>query len=122
MADDKMEFEQMYTSFRPTIYRYLTRLVGMQEAEDLTQEVFIKVEKALPTFRQEAQLSTWLYRIATHVAIDRMRQPSFRRELTSEQAAGTAAEPTGTKAGVAADTCSLEEQVGHRETSTVSAR
>lgn len=116
MVNDKVDFEQIYTSFRSTIYRYLTRLVGTQEAEDLTQDVFIKVEKALPAFRQEARLSTWLYRIATHAAIDRMRQPSYRRELASEQADGTAAEPIGTKAG-SANPCSLEEQVMHRETS-----
>lgn len=113
MVHDKVDFEQIYASFQPTIYRYLTRLVGTHEAEDLTQEVFIKVEKALPTFRKEAQLSTWLYRIATHAAIDRMRQPSFRRELASEQAD----EPTRIKAG-SANPCSLEEQVMHQETST----
>lgn len=116
MVHDKVDFAQMYASFRPVIYRYLTRLTGSHEAEDLTQEVFIKVEKALPAFRQEAQLSTWLYRIATHAAIDRMRQPSFRRELAGDQV-DAAAEPAGTKAAVAADTCSPEEQVMHRETS-----
>lgn len=72
---------------------YLTRLVGTSEAEDLIQEVFIKVEKAIKTFCQEAQLSTWLYRIATNAAIDRMRQPYYRREL-NEQSTATA-EPTG---------------------------
>jgi RNA polymerase sigma-70 factor, ECF subfamily len=42
--------------------------------------VFIKAGTALSTFRNESQVSTWLYRIATNAAVDRMREPSFRRE------------------------------------------
>jgi len=55
-------------------------LVGEHEAEDLTQEVFVKVSRALTTFRGESQLSTWLYRIATNAAIDKMRSLSFRQD------------------------------------------
>jgi RNA polymerase sigma-70 factor (ECF subfamily) len=54
-------------------------LVGEYEAEDLTQEVFIRINHALKTFRGESQLSTWIYRIATNAAIDRMRSPTFQR-------------------------------------------
>lgn len=73
-----MDFRQIHADFRPKILRYLTRLVGAQEAEDLTQEVFVRVSRALHTFRGESQLSTWIYRIATNVALDRMRAPSYK--------------------------------------------
>ena len=43
MNDIDNEFEQLYTEFQPKIHRYLVRMVGEQEAEDLTQEVFIKL-------------------------------------------------------------------------------
>ncbi len=73
------DFQRIHAEFRPKIQRYLTRLVGAQEAEDITQEVFVKISQALHTFRGDSQLSTWVYRIATNAALDRMRQPSFRR-------------------------------------------
>jgi RNA polymerase sigma-70 factor, ECF subfamily len=57
----------------------LTRLVGATDAEDLTQEVFVKVGQALPSFRGESKVSTWIYRIATNTAFDRLRSPSFQR-------------------------------------------
>ena len=79
MSANEFEFRQIHDAFRPKIYRYLTRLVGEPEAEDLTQEVFVKVSQAMNTFRGEAQLSTWLYRIATNAAIDKTRSPSFRQ-------------------------------------------
>jgi RNA polymerase sigma-70 factor (ECF subfamily) len=75
-----LEFDAVYEAYRPRIQRYLTRLVGEVDAEDLTQEVFVRVDRGLKDFRGESQLSTWLYRIATHAAIDRMRMPAFRAE------------------------------------------
>jgi RNA polymerase sigma-70 factor (ECF subfamily) len=73
------EFEQIYSDYQPKVHRYLTRLVGAKEAEDLTQEVFLKVSKALSGFRNDAQLSTWIYKIATNTAIDRIRMVSFKQ-------------------------------------------
>ena len=73
------DFQAIYTEFQPKIRRYLTRLVGAAEAEDLTQEVFVKVSQALPGFRGDSQVSTWVYRIAANAAFDRLRSASFRR-------------------------------------------
>lgn len=74
-----MDFQEIYTSYQPKILGYLSRMLGRNEAEDLTQEVFVKVDKALKEFRGEAQLSTWIYRIATNAALDRLRSSSFRQ-------------------------------------------
>ena len=79
MADHDFNFQKIYEDFRPKIIRYLTRMVGGREAEDLTQEVFTKIGQALKTFRGDAQLSTWIYQITTHVALDRIRQLSSAR-------------------------------------------
>jgi RNA polymerase sigma-70 factor (ECF subfamily) len=79
MITDAVEFEKIHEAFRPKIHRYLTGLVGEHEAEDLTQEVFIRVGQALKNFRGESQLSTWMYRIATNAAIDKLRNSSFRQ-------------------------------------------
>jgi RNA polymerase sigma-70 factor (ECF subfamily) len=77
-ADPELRFQQVYDEYHAKIFRYLTRIVGQSEAEDLTQEVFVKVGQSLETFRGESPLSTWIYRIATNAALDRLRQPCVR--------------------------------------------
>jgi RNA polymerase sigma-70 factor (ECF subfamily) len=86
MIHTDLEFEQIHETFRPKIQRYLIRLVGEQEAEDLTQEVFVKVSRALKNFRGESQLSTWIYRIATNAALDRFDSPSYQRAIQAQLA------------------------------------
>jgi RNA polymerase sigma-70 factor (ECF subfamily) len=77
----EIDFQQVYQEFQPKIRNHLARLVGDFEAEDLTQEVFVRVHKALPAFRGESSLSTWIHRIATNTAIDHMRRPAYQRVL-----------------------------------------
>ena len=67
------DFEAVHREFRPRIRRYLRHLAGEADADDLTQAVFLKVSGALPAFRGESSLSTWIYRIATNVARDHAR-------------------------------------------------
>lgn len=78
MSHCTQDFRTIYASYHPRIHRYLTRLVGKIEAEDLTQEVFLRVNRGLPDFKGDAKLSTWIYRIATNVATDRVRSRSFK--------------------------------------------
>jgi len=82
------ELQEIHDAFRPKILRYLKRLVGESEAEDLTQEVFVKVHRALASFRGESKISTWLYRIATNAALDRLRGAAAQREGSLEDAPG----------------------------------
>lgn len=74
------EFDRIYAEHHARILRYLTRMVGAQDAEDLAQEVFIRAARSYDDFRHEAKIETWLYRIATHVAVDRLRGTASRRE------------------------------------------
>lgn len=74
------EFLDIYESFSGKIRRDLARIVGETEAEDLAQEVFIKVSRGLKDFRREASLSTWIYKIATNTARDRLRTRSLQKE------------------------------------------
>ncbi len=76
---NSLDFPKIYETFQPKILRYMIRLVGELEAEDLTQEIFIRVNTALPNFRSDSQLSTWIYKIATNAALDKMRSPSYQR-------------------------------------------
>jgi RNA polymerase sigma-70 factor (ECF subfamily) len=95
MSDGKLNFQDIYNAYHARILRYLKRLVGEREAEDLTQEVFIKVSGALEGFRGESSVSTWIYRIATNAAMDRQRSPSFQRaagDLSTEEREAEAAD------------------------------
>ncbi len=77
MNDTSLEFQSIYSSYRQKIHSYLERLVGKDEAEDLSQEVFIKVNQGLKNFKGESKLLTWIYRIATNCAWDKLRNQSF---------------------------------------------
>lgn len=81
MCSEIPDFEQIHSGYRLKIHQYLVRMVGEFEAEDLTQEVFVRVSQALPNFRGDSQVSTWVYRIATNAAIDRLRSPGYRRTV-----------------------------------------
>ncbi len=86
MDGNQIEVQKIYSEFQTRIFRYLSRLINASDAEDLTQDVFIKAGQGLKTFRSESQISTWLYRIATNVAMDRLRSPAFQRVIESADA------------------------------------
>lgn len=73
------EFEDLVHEHQAAVFRTLHRLTGSREhLEDLAQEVFLRLFRALPTFRGEALLSTYLYRITLNVAQDEWKR---RRRL-----------------------------------------
>lgn len=71
-----LNFDSVYNEFHPRILRYVSRMTSPDEAEDITQEIFIKVNRSLDSFRGESSLSTWIYRIATNATLDRLRATS----------------------------------------------
>jgi RNA polymerase sigma-70 factor (ECF subfamily) len=65
----------VFGEYRDRIFSYILRLVrDPAEADDLVQETFLRVHKQLASLRDPATVSPWLYRIATNVAYDRLRQ------------------------------------------------
>jgi RNA polymerase sigma-70 factor (ECF subfamily) len=74
-VEEAMAFDEIVQQHKNRIYHYVCRMThDSPEAEDLTQEVFIKAYQSLSTIRQEAAVDTWLYRIATNLVIDRFRR------------------------------------------------
>lgn len=79
-----LNFASVFHQYQQPIYKYLLRMTqNPVEAEDLTQETFIRVHRSLPTFLGEASLGTWLYRIATNVSFDHFRRTSTRQAKVS---------------------------------------
>lgn len=80
MTTQSYDFQQIHESYRPRVTRYLAGLAGEDNAEDLCQEVFVKVNKGFKDFRGESNLSTWIYRIATNTYRDHIRGRVFKQQ------------------------------------------
>ena len=73
-AGEAMAFDTLVTRYTPDIYALLFRLTqNAEEAQDLTQETFLRALKAIKNFRGDADLKTWLYRIAINESRNRFR-------------------------------------------------
>ncbi|MFC1765273.1 RNA polymerase sigma factor [Planctomycetota bacterium] len=79
MGATRFEFSEVYNEFHDKLNRYIERIVGRNDAEDLTQEVFLKINRGLKDFKGNSSLSTWIYRIATNAALDKVRSRSYRQ-------------------------------------------
>ena len=68
-------FEELADEYSGALFTYLARMTGNQaEADDLLQETLMRIARALPGFEQRSSVKTWVYRIATNVAIDALRK------------------------------------------------
>ncbi|MDE2125121.1 MAG: sigma-70 family RNA polymerase sigma factor [Armatimonadetes bacterium] len=74
-ANDRAAFNDIVLRYKARVYNYVYRMVhSATEAEDLTQETFVKAYLSIGSFQSRASLNTWLYRIATNVCIDFSRR------------------------------------------------
>ena len=76
------ELFEKYASYLKAFFR--RRGFSTEEAEDLTQETFLKAQKGLPDYREEASLMTWLYRIAENVVRNLLRARSTHKRRGNE--------------------------------------
>lgn len=67
-------FERLVREFGDRIYRFVRRLAGERSAEDLTQEVFIRVHRSIDAYRPEGRFESWLFAIANNLCIDHARR------------------------------------------------
>lgn len=72
---DERAFTELVEPWRKPLFGYIYRMVTHRaDAEDLLQDVLIRVLERLPQFRREARFKSWLFGIATHVCLDHLRQ------------------------------------------------
>lgn len=76
---DQEAFEKLMEKYAPVVYRAAARLAGTQEAEDITQEVFIQVFKSINRFEERASFSTWLYKVVHNVCSNYTRKMTYRQ-------------------------------------------
>ena len=86
-AADIAAFEQLYRRHHARMHGVIARLVGQagSRAEDLTQETFVRAWQALPAFRFESAVSTWLHRLAVNTALMELRSRRGRPGMDDDE-------------------------------------
>jgi RNA polymerase sigma factor (sigma-70 family) len=77
--------ETIYRRHLDMIFRICSRYCkDREEAEDLTQDTFIKIDKHLPSFRGDSELGTWIYRLTTNCCLDHLRKRKSQHALYAD--------------------------------------
>jgi RNA polymerase sigma-70 factor (ECF subfamily) len=84
---DERAFEQLVRAHQRYVFNLAYRVLGdYSEAEDVAQETFVRAWRGLPSFRAESRFTTWLYRIARNVCLNRL--PRLQAELAQTELLG----------------------------------
>src|SRR5579863_9538363 len=86
-AGDEQSFALLLQRYRTPLINFLYRMVrGREQAEDLAQEVFLRVYRARKDYVPSAKFTTWLFRIATNLALNSVRDNRYRAlEISMDQ-------------------------------------
>ncbi len=83
-AGDQGAFPKLFDRYKGRIIRFCSRFCEDQAvAEELAQEIFIRVYKAAPRYRPKASFRTWLFTIATRVCLNEIRRADYRQQFDS---------------------------------------
>jgi RNA polymerase sigma-70 factor (ECF subfamily) len=81
---DSSAFERLYRTHVGRIHSLTRRMLGAHEADEVTQDVFVRTWQKLGQFRGDSAFSTWLHRLAVNVVIERRRTFAIQRERMSD--------------------------------------
>ena len=84
VAGDTRAFERLYRAHAGRVHALARRMADASEADELTQEVFVRAWQGLAGFRGDAAFSTWLHRVAVNVILTRRAAYAVRRERMVE--------------------------------------
>src|SRR5438045_9695675 len=76
---DPSAFERLYRTHVARIHSLTRRMLGSHEADEVTQDIFVRTWQKLGQFRGESAFSTWLHRLAVNVVIERRRSFAIQR-------------------------------------------
>jgi RNA polymerase sigma-70 factor (ECF subfamily) len=83
---DERAFNELVQAYEQRVFRLVFRMLGRRdEAEDMAQEVFVQVFKAVSTFRGDSKLSTWIYRIAVNLCKNRIKYLARRYDGSQQE-------------------------------------
>jgi len=86
LARDERAFNELVRAYERRVHTLVLRMLGnVAEAEDVAQEVFVQVFKAIGTFRGDSKLSTWIYRIAINLCKNRVKYLKVRHTAQQDE-------------------------------------
>ena len=95
---DEDAFERLLDRYQEKVFRLaVSMLKDAARAEEVTQDIFLKLWQALPAYDGRAALSTWLYAIARNTCLSALRSESYRRTLPLDQSAEPCTPETASK-------------------------
>jgi len=110
-AGDEAGFNYLVNRYHRPMISFLYRMVHSQAvAEELAQEVFLRVYRSRESYRAEAKFTTWLYRIATNLAVNHARDTKYERTAQNVYL-DAADEETGTTPEIADDEPTVEQRL-----------
>jgi RNA polymerase sigma-70 factor (ECF subfamily) len=83
-AGDASAFERLYRAHVARIHSLTRRMLGSHDADEVTQDIFVRTWQKLGQFRGDSQFSTWLHRLAVNVVIERRRSFAIQRERMTD--------------------------------------
>lgn len=82
MALDNLEFEKLYNRYSVLVYNIaLNYLQNIEDAEEITQDVFIQVNNSLSKFQEKSSLKTWIYRITINKCLDLIKHKKSQKRF-----------------------------------------
>ena len=79
-SGDQSAFERLYRAHVARIHSLTRRMLGSHDADEVTQDIFVRTWQKLGQFRGDAAFTTWLHRLAVNVVIERRRRYAIQRE------------------------------------------
>ena len=85
--------EMLYHQFKRRVFGMAHRIVGASDAEEVAQEVFVRVFRGLASFRGDSALSTWIYRLTVNAALSHLAKRGRRQEVGDDGLSDVPAPP-----------------------------
>lgn len=91
---ERRAMEALYHQYKRRVYGLVTRIAGPSDADEVAQDVFVRIYRGLPKFRGDSQLGTWIYRLAVNAALSHVTRRA-KRPTTGEEAMEHVPAPVG---------------------------
>src|SRR3954467_2088577 len=92
---DPSAFERLYQTHVARIHSLTRRMLGANDADEVTQDIFVRTWQKLGQFRGDSAFATWLHRLAINVVIEKRRSFAIQRERMTEGPGGLHTPPGG---------------------------
>ena len=83
-SGNDVAFAELVSGYKKIVLNICYRfLLNREDAEDVSQEVFLEVHHSIKNFREDSKLSTWIYRIAVSKSLDELKRQARKKRITS---------------------------------------